>query len=167
MLNKKQINNVITLLKINEVVVLPTDTIYGLSAIVAKENMQKINNLKKAPKNKELIILFSKLKQLKSLKIEIQNKKILKKNRNITFIFSSSDKKTHAIRMVERKDLKKIIRKVGPIFSTSVNFHNQESINNKKDLFNFNTNIKVFYDNFPIDTNPSKIYNTITKEWIR
>ena len=70
-------NNIIQItnsLKTGKVVVLPTDTLYGMSCLATnKKSIDKIYNLKKRDKNKAFIILISKLDDLKKFRVEVTN----------------------------------------------------------------------------------------------
>jgi L-threonylcarbamoyladenylate synthase len=46
-LNPTEIQAAIAALSHNEIVILPTDTIYGISAIVSEDNARRINTIKK------------------------------------------------------------------------------------------------------------------------
>ncbi|ASZ09402.1 translation factor [Mesoplasma chauliocola] len=170
MLKKEIINECIEDIKANKIVIIPTDTIYGLSAKISKDNEIKINQIKNIKHEKPLITLVSNFQQLKKLqikKISKEDKKILLDSRTTVIFETSLEFKTIAVRFVKRKDIKKIINKTGPIFSTSVNKHGLKPINKEEELKNFDQNIKLFFDIEPTDLNPSKIYNSLTKKWIR
>ncbi|ATZ18340.1 L-threonylcarbamoyladenylate synthase [Mesoplasma melaleucae] len=168
MLNSTQISKAILDLKNDEVIILPTDTIYGLSALWNKTNEVKINKLKNATNNKPLIVLISDIKQLDGMHIVENKAKDLLFEKLTTVIFKmNNDSQTIAVRLIEREDIKTIIDEVGPIFSTSVNKHGDKALNKKEELLNFNLNLNVYFDSEVTNTKPSKIYNSITDEWIR
>lgn len=168
MLNSTQISNAISDLKNDQVIILPTDTIYGLSALWNKTNEVRINKLKNATNNKPLIVLISDINQLDALDIVESKAKVLLFEKLTTVIFKTNNSsETIAVRLIEREDIKTIIDEVGPIFSTSVNKHGDEALNKKEKLLNFNLNLNVYFDNEVINTKPSKIYNSITDKWIR
>lgn len=169
MLKKQQINMAIEKLKNNEIIILPTDTVYGFSAISSDKNAAKINSLKKAPLDKPLIVLVSNLEQLEG---------IIDLDKNLLEIFDCKEpttvitklknsNKTIAFRLITRVDLKEIIDSVGPIFSTSVNFHGEKIITDKnkiKKIFSvdfFNS------DDECLDKKPSRIYVYTSNKWIR
>ncbi|AUM62936.1 Sua5/YciO/YrdC/YwlC family protein [Spiroplasma monobiae] len=167
MLNKKDTTNAIKLLKLNKVIILPTDTIYGLSAICNKENEIKINNIKKSDEDKKLIILFSKLSQLKSIfKPSKEFKKNLKSEKLLTQVVDTNNGKL-AFRKVIRKDLKNIINKVGLIFSTSVNYSGNPFLGKKEELELFNIQVSEFFWDGPLNSKPSKIIDLVEKKVIR
>ncbi|WP_031542262.1 L-threonylcarbamoyladenylate synthase [Mesoplasma photuris] len=166
MLTSLQIKSAVEELKINKIVILPTDTIYGLSSILKKDLMTKINAYKNADLDKPLIVLISSLDQLEN-KISLSEdiKKILMSDQPTTVIFPLKNE-TIAIRMVNRIDIKEIINQVGPIFSTSVNITGSKPLRTFKELSNFHPDIKVYYDDI-LNGQSSRIYNSITGEWVR
>ncbi|EOA07179.1 Hypothetical protein MYEA_4420 [Mycoplasma yeatsii 13926] len=166
MLKNHEENKAIELLKQNKIIILPTDTIYGLSAVYSLENERQINKIKKADLNKRLIILISSLDQLKDLDIVDQtDKELLLSDQPTTVIFKTKDSSV-AVRLVKRQDIKNIINTVGPIISTSVNFHKFEPLKTKIDLENFNKDIVVFFDK-ELNGSASRIYDSINKKYIR
>ncbi|QBQ08180.1 tRNA threonylcarbamoyladenosine biosynthesis protein [Spiroplasma gladiatoris] len=162
LLNKKQINLAVDMLNNNEIIILPTDTIYGLSAIINKKNQNNINKIKKCNEEKPLIILVANFKQAKEfIDLNKDVKKILKCKEPTTVIYKKNTSNlTYAIRLVKRKDLKKIIKKTGPIFSTSVNITGEKFINNKKDLEAF-LGIKYCFFTEKSAEKPSKIIDLL------
>ncbi|ATZ21871.1 L-threonylcarbamoyladenylate synthase [Mesoplasma tabanidae] len=168
MLNKSQVNKATKQISKGEVIILPTDTIYGLSAAWNKENEVKINKIKGAMLNKPLIILVSNIKQLDELNIAKNEFSDLLFEKSTTVIFKTIDNlETIAVRLIEREDIKSIINVTGPIFSTSVNIHGSKPINIKEELISFNKEVEVYFDQDVLDTKASKIFNSITKKWVR
>lgn len=168
MLNKVEISNAISDLNENQIIILPTDTIYGLSALLNKANEIKINELKNAVDNKPLIVLISNINQLHKLNIIESEATELLFEKSTTVIFKVNNSlETIAVRLIKRLDIKLIIDNVGPIFSTSVNKHGEKPLNKKEELLNFNNSLNVYFDQDIISAAPSKIYDSITKQWIR
>lgn len=141
-------------LKRGQVVVLPTDTIYGFSALATKKSaLQNIYRLKKRDPKKPLIILVSSLAMLKkyafvSRRQASQVKKYyLASDRPTTLILSNrgllpkelaSSSGGLAIRLPKSKFLIKIIRKLrAPIVSTSLNLSGQANIRDLKLLASY------------------------------
>ncbi|UKS53811.1 translation factor [Mycoplasma feriruminatoris] len=166
MLTDIKINKAIELLKNNQIIILPTDTIYGLSAVYSLENQIRVNQVKNADITKPLIVLISSLDQLDNLDItDLSDKDYLLNDEPTTVIFKTKSS-SMGIRLVKRDDIKKIINTVGPIISTSVNLHNNKHLTKEVDLINFNQNIEVFFDN-ELNNKPSKIYSSILKKYLR
>jgi len=168
-LTNKQQREIIEKLQNNEVLILPTDTIYGLSLIAKNNDPEILNTLKHADKAKPLITLIPNFKAIKHEVIyDKQSLRFLKGKNPVTVVFASKhSQKTRAYRISRRKDLRKILKKVGPIYSTSVNLANKPALTTQEELASFLPNEKNFYWVGPLPANPSKIYNAITKEWIR
>ncbi|WP_339020630.1 L-threonylcarbamoyladenylate synthase [Spiroplasma endosymbiont of Atherix ibis] len=168
MLTKNDILKAINLLKENKVIILPTDSIYGLSALYNEENRIRVNKIKKSQESKKLIVLFSKLKQVKKIiNINKKFKKNAKSKIPITQIVNTKENGSIALRKVKRKDLLSIINKTGLIFSTSVNYSNNPYLNKKEELDLFNKNVnEVFWDG-ELNGKPSKIIDLINDKVIR
>lgn len=164
LLNKEKITQAINLLKKNKIIILPTDTIYGLSALVNDKNMLKINKLKNSESSKPLIVLVADFNQAKLfIDINQEIKEILLDEEPTTVIFKKEKaKKCWAIRLVKRQDLKEIILSVGPIFSTSVNKSGADFLSSKLDLVNFLGEEHCFYAG-ELKNSPSKIIDYINK----
>ena len=54
--------------KYKELFLTTTDTVVGIGAPVSVKNLQLINELKKSPKNKRLVIMVSSLEEAQKLK---------------------------------------------------------------------------------------------------
>lgn len=138
-------------LKIGQVAVLPTDTIYGLSCLATDVRaIKKIYRLKKRDKKKPLLILVSSLKMArKYVAISREQGKALLKaglpgSRPTTFIFKNLyalpkelalEADGLAVRLPKSKFLIKIIKKVdAPLVSTSLNLSGEKNITNLKKL---------------------------------
>ncbi|ALD66771.1 Sua5/YciO/YrdC/YwlC family protein [Spiroplasma cantharicola] len=167
MLSKRNIQLAIQLLNENKIVILPTDTIYGISALYDELNEQKINEIKKSSTSKKLIVLFSKFKQLKKIaKISKEFKSNSKSKEPLTQIIDGQNGPI-ALRKVKRKDLKKIINKVGLIFSTSVNYSGNNFLTKKEELDLFNIKISEIFWDGELKSKPSKIIDLSKNEIIR
>lgn len=148
------INLVAGSLKIGQVVVLPTDTIYGLSCLANNARaIKKIYQLKKRDPKKPLIILVSSLAMLKKY-VFVSERQVLflkrvwgKKNRPTTVIFRHRGRLPReltdnsdglAVRLPKSKFLIKILRKVKtPLVSTSLNLSGQSGISDLQSLLHY------------------------------
>jgi len=168
-------NNIIQItnsLKTGKVVVLPTDTLYGMSCLATnKKSIDKIYNLKKRDKNKAFIILISKLDDLKKFRVEVTNdqKKILQNNwpAPLTVVFDTpgdkfnylhNGKNSLGFRIADVPLLNQIINETGPIVSTTVNLSGltpAKTINEAYDIFG--DNIDLYVDNEKMESNPSTV----------
>lgn len=134
-LKPKDIEKIVLVIKQGSIVVLPTDTIYGIHAsIFLPKTIERVYKLKGRKEEKPFIILINKIEDIKSLGINIKNGiKTFLKNvwpGKVSVIFPISNKKysylhkgsnTLAFRMPRDKFLAGIISKTGPLISTSVN----------------------------------------------
>lgn len=115
---------VVSALKNEEVVILPTDTVYGFSGIIDKTDT-KIRRIKGREENKPFIVLISDLEQLKSVTNDQIPDGLLKFWPGpLTVIVKDRDnpEKTVAVRCPGNEWLRQIIKEAGsPIYSTSVN----------------------------------------------
>ncbi len=136
------------------VVVLPTDTLYGLVASVnSKKAIEKIYKIKERDKSKALIVLISSLKDLDifDIKIDKDQAKILEKFwpgkvsvllvcKNSKFKYIHRGKGEIAFRMIgpRNKNLYNLLKNVGPIVAPSANKEGEkpaETINEAREYF--------------------------------
>src|SRR3989344_2480845 len=117
------------------VVVMPTDTVYG---VVGKASdplvVERIYKIKKRDSNKPLIILISDAKELENFSITLsrEQKKSLKLfwPGSVSIVFDCEDDtlsylhrgtKTLAVRLPEAEGLRKLIKKTGPLVAPLAN----------------------------------------------
>ncbi|MFA5109679.1 MAG: L-threonylcarbamoyladenylate synthase [Patescibacteria group bacterium] len=140
-------------LKIGQVVVLPTDTIYGLSCLADRPAaIRKIQRLKGRDPKKPLIALVSSLAMLKkyvlvSRRQEKNLKKIWSAGRPTTVILNHRGRLAPeltgsadglAVRLPKNEFLIKIIENVKrPLVSTSLNLSGRESIHDLRALLRY------------------------------
>lgn len=130
-------------LKNGNLVIMPTDTVYGIIADATKEEtIKKVFNAKERSFNKPLLVLVSDKNMLENLVSEISPKaeEIISKYwpGPLTILFPKKDEVSDiltasspyiAIRMPNDKRLLNIIRKVNkPLISTSANITSKETI---------------------------------------
>lgn len=138
-------------LKAGQILVLPTDTIYGLSCLASEPRaIKKIYHIKKRDRRKPVLVLVSDLamakkyasiskKQAALLKYFWSKKSepttvILKNKKKLPKVLTG-DSDGLAVRLPKSKFLIKIIEKAGcPLVSTSLNFSGQPDIKNLKKL---------------------------------
>lgn len=129
----------------NKIIIMLTDTVYGIMAIANKENEKKINMLKRSDINKKLSVIFPNkdylFKYIKNL--EIDKKKIIddKLPGKYTFIveldsFSDFERNDFGVRVTGNKYLQDIIEIVGPILATSCNISGCDVCNSVIDIVN-------------------------------
>jgi len=128
-------------------IIYPTDTVYGIGGDPRfEDNYKKINQLKKAPLEKPMAVMFHDMGQLKEyVTISEKHKKIIKKNINGSFTFlvpkifkkqlyfGNSD--MIGVRIANTK-ITKMLTKMFPIFTTSANLHGQKSPSSVEEIPN-------------------------------
>ncbi len=142
-------------------VIFPTDTIYGIGAVLSDIKAQeKIFEIKKRNPNSPFPILVSDIEMVKTIadidnisesckkliypSWQAQTTFILNAKNNLNDIYKK-DRKV-AIRLSSSKILSDIIRTVGePITATSVNISGEKELNSFKNIFDKYMNIVDFY----------------------
>lgn len=123
----------------NKIVIMLTDTVYGIMAIANKDNEKMINNLKRSDINKKLSVIFPNKEYLYKYLINIDNekKKIIddKLPGKYTFIvnlnnFSDFDRDDFGVRITGNEYLQYILESVGPVLATSCNISRESICNN-------------------------------------
>lgn len=129
-LNKDDEETVIKLLKDNKLVILKTDTVYGIMAIANKENELRINQMKNSLENKKISVIFDSvdtlldnIDNLDEEKIELVKSKLPGK---YTFIvnlkcLNDFDRHDFGVRVTTYSYLQRIISKTGTLLATSCN----------------------------------------------
>ncbi len=170
------IGNVIKVLKEGGVGVLPTDTLYGLSASVFKpEAVEKIYKLKGKDASKPLIILINSFEDLATLGIKIDPTKeeILRKiwpgaisvilpcdNNDLEYLHRGT--RTLAVRLPNKPDLIEFLQQTGPIISTSVNATNQPPASTIAEAKNyFGDQVNFYLDAGPLAGAPSTLISLV------
>jgi len=127
--------NLISVLKENGIVVMPTDTLYGIVGRAQNiSTVQRIYNLKKRAPGKPCIILISDVNQLKNFSITLseEQKDKLKKYwpGPVSIILDCPDDsllylhrrtKTLSFRLPSPKALRNLLLKIGPLIAPSAN----------------------------------------------
>jgi L-threonylcarbamoyladenylate synthase len=139
-LNKISITteSIIKCLKEDGVVLLPTDTVYGLAASPLCPNaVKRIYDLKSRPQHQNLPIMVASIKDLKllGLDLNVYVKKILTSSyvpgditialgfKNKPLVSWLEGREEVAIRIPNHKQLLSVLRKTGPLLVTSANKH--------------------------------------------
>lgn len=143
---------IINQLNNNEIVILLTDTVYGLMAKATKENEIRLNTLKGRNINQKVSIIFPDKSTLYSyLDTLTPEKKSLLEEKlpgKYTFIvnlksFSNFNRTDFGVRITSNEYLQSIIEETGPLLATSCNLTNQIICTTEEEI------IKVF-NNYPI-----------------
>jgi|SRR3989344_5457009 len=137
--NKNSLEEIITALKNGAVLVLPTDTVYGLVCDAKNEKaVEKIFEIKKRDKAKPLAVFVKDIEMAKEIaEIDARAEKFLGDNKT-TIIVKAKNKKlsdlvykdgTIGIRIPNYEFLNLILNEFdGPLAQTSVNISGQEPI---------------------------------------
>lgn len=155
---KQEIDLIVRYLKQGKVVVLPTDTVYGLSCLAtSRAGVDRIRKIKKSDKEKTILVLIDKVALLKKYtKISKNKLEYLKKiwpsdakisanrARPTTVILATKNLKLRpvmardnslAARLPNSEFLCKIISRIGvPLVSTSLNVSGQEIISDPNEI---------------------------------
>ena len=141
------------ILKKGGVVVLPTDTLYGIiGSAMSKKAVERIYDIKGRDENKPFIVLINSLEQLKifGIKTNQSQAKIFSKfwPGKVSVILPCSFKKWQyvhrgensiAFRMIgkKNKNLYNLINSVGPVVAPSVNKQGEKPAENIKEAMNY------------------------------
>lgn len=144
----------------NKIIIMPTDTVYGLMGKFNRNNEIEINKLKNSDINKKISVIFYNKKELFKY---IDNLNLLKKiiimfllPGKYTFIVKLNKKfcedngferTDFGVRVTKNKELQNIIKITGPLLASSCNKSGNDictSIESIKDNFN-NDKIHLFY----------------------
>ncbi len=155
-INKKVLDEVVQVINAGQIIIFPTDTVYGF--LVDAENKKAVNKIykiKKRSKTKPLPVFVKDFKMAKNLaKISEKQEEILKKYwpGKCTFVLSllrgvkaTKQSKTIALRIPKYKPLNDLLKKINkPLAQTSVNISGKKELNKiseiilefgKKDIF--------------------------------
>ena len=125
---------VVMRLKRGEVGIIPSDTIYGISAIVSDKTMDRIYEIKNRPQSKKLIVL-SDSASLEALKVIVQASVASLWPAPLTVILPTRDGGTLAVRVPDDNYLSSLLSKTGPLFSSSVNYSGEMSLLHFEEIY--------------------------------
>jgi L-threonylcarbamoyladenylate synthase len=132
---KKRYNEITRLIAAGEVLVMPTDTIYGLVASVfSKKAVEKIYKLKKRDTYKPPVVIIAQISDLKRIGITVsaQERNVLRRIwpekvsvilplRLKKFEYLHRGARSIAVRMPKDAWLRKFLKKTGPLATSSAN----------------------------------------------
>lgn len=122
-------------LKRKEIGIFPTDTIYGISAIVGKNGEERIFKAKDRPENKHLIVLMTQSQLLESDLI-VPMDLLAKWPAPFTAILKSrKNEATEAVRVPDDAFLLSLLAVSGPIYSTSANISGSPALNDFDSIY--------------------------------
>lgn len=172
-----EINEIIHELSEDNLVVYPTDTLYGIASNITSYNaIQKVFDAKKRDYDKALSVCLHDFKQLKQ--VAYLNKKqekiakmlfpgtytlLLKKQEEVSdFLTSNSD--IIGVRIPDNKISHQLTREF-PITTTSANISNENTSNNIQDIIKqLGDNISVYIDDGILKMNKSSTIIDLTQE---
>ncbi len=170
-LKKDDYENIAYRLKKDEIIIYPTETIYGIGGNALNNNVhKKILLIKKRDKDKNFIWLFKDINMIKNFVITNNiEEEIIKKYLPgaLTIILKSKipDFETIGVRISPHPFLKNLFKYINfPIISTSANISNQNYIHNfNKILDIFKDKVNIFIEDDVSKNSNSKQPSTIIK----
>ncbi len=146
-MKKISINDIHGIDLTGKVICFPTDTVYGVGAMITdKEAIEKIYNLKNRDKNKPLAVLSPSIEAMLPL-VKIENEKTRKLMTKwpgaLTIIFEKSeeakdylskDLKTIGIRIPDSEIALAVLNNFGVLATTSVNISGSAALNDKEEI---------------------------------
>lgn len=129
----RQIEEIAGLLRSGAVVLMPTDTIYGLHALATDVMAEKIARIKGRPEGKGFVIIAASAEQVESLGVSVCP--ILREiwPAPLTAILQRG-RETIAVRVPNLVWLRDLLTESGPLFSTSANRSGENPIIDPEDL---------------------------------
>jgi len=168
------INKVIGILRNGGVVILTSESCYGISALASsKSAIERIHTIKQESNNKPVTILVNSLNQLREF--GVINDIAIKLSHHfhpgqLNLIINLKDEKFDylssdgiAFRIPQHKLLHNIIEILGePITTTSANIHGQAPIYNQSDLHSLDGSVDYINQDGNLDSQipPSTVYDT-------
>ena len=169
-IKKNQINSAIKTLNSGNILIYPTDTLYGLGADATNSSaIEKINKLKQ--RKSPLSIMVASLKEINNyavldLKIMKQLEKIFpgpftallqSKKTNLSHLVQNKSNKI-GIRIPDNSFCLNLLKKYKkPIITTSVNIHGEKALNKVQEIEKKFSEINIYYQNNNLDSNGSTI----------
>lgn len=138
MISKKILND--------EIMAIPTDTVYGLMAIAKRDNEENLNRLKASPADKKISLIFKDVDTLieaidttKTYNIELIKKYLPGKytfivNLKESAIIKKFYRTDFGVRVTTNQSLQQLISKTGTLLATSCNKSGQDICMNKEQI---------------------------------
>jgi L-threonylcarbamoyladenylate synthase len=136
----------IKVLKAGGVIAFPTETVYGIGALLSRpQAIARIYKIKQRPRNKPLQVLVSSLRQARELgEFSDQALRLAKKGwpGPLTLVVRKTNKvpaivsrdKTVGLRVPAHRTVLNLIRNIGPIAATSANLSGEKPFRNSKEV---------------------------------
>ena len=153
------------------VVLVPTETVYGLIALASnKTGIEKISNIKNRDSNKQYQVLINSVEMATQLGTAFSNDAMKLAKRfwpgGMTLILSTAQSKTVGVRFPNHLLIQAIIDRVKePLTATSANISGQPPLNNVKDISQYFGQFTpdLVIDSGIINGKPSTVINCTTK----
>lgn len=166
--------NLIKTFKKGGIVVMPTDTIYGiLTSALNKSSVEKLYKIRKRNPDKPCIILLNNISFLEKFNIILskEQKKILvgffsaKKptsiilnSENKKFLYLDRGTKSLSFRIPKQKSLRDLLKKTGPLIAPSANIEGLPPSKNIQEAKNyFGNKVDLYIDGGEIESSPSRV----------
>ena len=167
----------------NGVVILPTDTLYGIvGRAESKKAINRIYKIKGRDENKPFIVLITSYKDLKKfdVNIDMAQAKFLKKIwpgqvsailpcKLVKYNYLHRGVKAIAFRMIGKKNLNlfKLINKVGPLVAPSANRQGEKSVGSITEAEKyFGEEVDLYIDGGMKKSVPSTLIKYENKNWV-
>ena len=177
-MKKLDLSKAIKALRNGQIIVYPTDTLYGLGADIFNDDaVKKIFKIKKREKNNPLSVAVANINELEKIAVVDDKTRylirtflpgkltiVLKKKVNVSNLVTGGLDKV-AIRIPNNEIALDLLSKFGPLTATSANIHGKKSpvnINNISIQFKA-SDIAVYIDNGKLDGRPSTIVDMTEK----
>ena len=171
--------NLVQVLKTGGVVVMPTDTLYGIVGVASSQNtVERIYEIRQRTPEKPCIILIGDINKLEEFSVNIseEQKKELQKYwsfdesqnlRSVSVVLDCSDEKfaylhrgtkTLAFRLPRIKELRDLLLKTGPLIVPSANTEGMPPAKNINEARNyFGDAVDLYIDGGEISGKASKV----------
>lgn len=167
-----KLHKLVQMLKMGQVGVMPTDTIYGIvGSALNPEVVEEIYRLRKRTPDKPMIVLISDLNDLNHFNIELTDKQkeflqriwsnpvsVVLPIQDGEFKFLHRGTNSLAFRMPKNKRFLELLKQVGPLVAPSANFEDEkpaETIEDAKKYFG--DSVAFYIDGGRINSKPSTI----------
>ncbi|MDY0277582.1 MAG: L-threonylcarbamoyladenylate synthase [Acholeplasma sp.] len=143
----------------NEVIIFPTDTVYGIGAgLYDEEGIKRIYKIKGRDFNKPLAVLCANLEQIETFAIVDKRVKLIAKlfwPGGLTLILKTNDsyfnktkEKTIGVRIPKHKFAQRLLIDRGPMKTTSVNTSGEEPLNDYGVIYKkYHNVVNYIYEN--------------------
>ena len=130
---KVQIDEVAALLRSGGIVLMPTDTIYGLHALANDDSAARVAEIKGREEGKRFVVVGSSVDQLEAIGAEVPDALRSLWPAPLTAVMRRGES-TIAARVPALDWLRELLQQTGPLFSTSANRSGEPPITEPSDL---------------------------------